>query len=355
MNMEMNVSQRAGAIAFERAAEARQPSSPLFSIIIPVRNDEQNLTRCLASLERLQIDPGMFEVIVVDNGSTDNTPAAANRFTNSLPLTILERPDVYISAVRNTGAAAARGSYLAFLDSDCEAHPDWLQQASQAISGGCTGVFGSFYLIPDGSSWVARHWYDERGRKGPGEISYLPAGDLFVSRDLFQKLQGFDESIQTNEDFEFCQRARAGGSPVTCVPSLGVIHWGTPQSLSDFFRKNRWHGMHVLRVFVRSLPRLANAKPVLFAMYTLLCLIGVVSGMAWLAISGQSALLWASLAALVLPSLLMGVHLAFRSGRWISVLPLTLLHLVYGLARATCLLEIQERARTTLQEVKGNS
>lgn len=353
VNTEMSVSQTVNADVIGRLAGGPQASTPLFSIIIPMRNEEQNITKCLASLQRLRAGPGLFEAIVVDNGSTDRTLEAAAKFRNSLALTILEKPDGYISAVRNAGAAAAQGTYLAFLDSDCEANPDWLQQASLAIQEGRTGIFGSFYLIPDGSSWVARHWYDERERKGQGKISFVPAGDLFVSRELFQKLRGFDESLQTNEDVEFCHRARAAGAAVTCIPELGVIHWGTPQSLAGFFRRHRWHGTHVFRVFLRSLPRLSNARTVIFAVYTLLCLLGIVWGAVWLAISGRPAWLAVSIAALVLPSLLLSLRMAFWGGKWNAILPLTLLHIVFGIARATCLLEIHGRARKTLYERGG--
>src|SRR5215510_10532530 len=233
-------------------------ASPLFSVIIPMRNEEENIARCLTSLQHLQISAEEFEVIVVDNGSSDRSVEVARQFQRFINREILERPGIYISGARNAGAAVARGSYLAFLDADCEAKPEWLSQAARMISRGSPGVFGSFYLIPDGSSWVARNWYGDRERKEGGAVSDLPGGDLFVSRELFCRLQGFDESIQTNEDFEFCQRARADGMSICSLPELSVIHWGTPQSVAGFFRRHRWHGMHVLRVFLRNLPALYN-------------------------------------------------------------------------------------------------
>ncbi len=353
--MNVNVFQRPDIQTVEHLAGESSRSPIMFSVIIPVRNEERNIAKCLASLQRMPCGPEFFEVIVVDNGSTDRTREVASTFQKSLSLIILERPNVYISAVRNTGAAVAQGRYLAFLDSDCEVHPDWLGEASRAVVEGRTGVFGSFYLIPDGSSWVARHWYDERDKKAYGEISYLPSGNLFVSHELFRELGGFDESIQTNEDYEFCQRVRAAGFPITCIPALGVIHWGTPQSLAEFFRKNRWHGMHVFRVYLRSFPAFSNARPVLFAMYTLLCLVGIVSGITRLAMSKPPTVLWVSLTALALPSLLLSFRLAIRHRKWSAVLPLTILYLTYGLARATCLLGVHGDVHTGVQDVKGDS
>jgi glycosyltransferase involved in cell wall biosynthesis len=311
----------------------------LFSVIIPVRNEEKNVAKCLASLGLLQFPPQLFEVIVVDNGSTDGTRDVASIFRDSLAIRILERPNVYISALRNIGASIARGQCLAFLDADCEVRTDWLEEASRVLSEGTSGVFGSSYLIPEGSSWVARYWHEDRDKKGPGAITYIPSGDLFMSRGLFQNLHGFDETLQTNEDYEFCQRVRASGFPITCVPELGVIHWGTPQSLNGFFRKHRWHGTHVFRVFLRSLPALYNFKAMALALYTAVCLLGLLASVVFVAETGQLFPLGGFLAALLAPAVLLGVLGAVRSRRLGAALPLAALYLTYALARASCLLD----------------
>jgi glycosyltransferase involved in cell wall biosynthesis len=311
----------------------------LFSVVIPVRNEEKNIGKCLDSLCHLQFASELFEVIVVDNGSTDRTRAVAATFGNALILQVLSHPNVYISALRNAGAAVARGKYLAFLDADCEVRPDWLSVAERALSQDDRGVCGAFYLIPDRSSWVARHWYRIRGNKAAGEMSYLPSGDLFVSWQVFQTIRGFNESIQTNEDYEFCQRILAGGLPVRCVPELGVIHWGTPQSLSEFFKKNRWHGMHVFRVFLRNLPGLHNLKAVALALYTLFCVLGILAaGLAGIK-SGDFRMLVAFVLAILAPPVLLGLLAAVSSRRLQTALPMAVLYLTYALARACCLVD----------------
>jgi glycosyltransferase involved in cell wall biosynthesis len=311
----------------------------LFSVVIPVRNEEKNIGKCLESLCHVQLASGRFEVIVVDNGSTDKTRAVALTFGNTLTLQVLDRPNAYISALRNAGAAVARGQYLAFLDADCEVLPDWLSVAERVLSQDDRGVCGAFYLIPGRSSWVARHWYRIRGNKAAGEVSYLPAGDLFVSWQVFQTTRGFNEFIQTNEDYEFCQRIRAAGLPVRCVPGLGVIHWGTPQTLSEFFKKNRWHGMHVFRVFLCNLPALHNLKAVAFALYTLFCVLGVLAAVLAGIKSGDFRMLGVFLLATLTPPLLLGLMAAISSRKLQTALPVAVLYLTYALARACCLVD----------------
>lgn len=311
----------------------------LFSIVIPVRNEEENIRRCLDSVGRMKFARELYEVIVVDNGSTDRTKDVASSFKESFSLQVLDSPNGYIAAVRNAGAAVASGRYLAFLDADCEVRRDWLSVAAEVLSEENVGVCGAFYLIPQESSWIARYWYQIREIKPAGEVSYLPAGDMFVSRQVFDNIHGFDESIQTNEDFEFCQRVRAAGLPIRCEPKLGVIHWGTPQSLSVFFKKNRWHGMHVFRVFLRNLPALHNFRAVSLALYTLVCLLGVLAGALVGVPSGDFRILGAFLLATLFPAIVLGVHTAISSRRLQAALPMTVLYLTYAFARACCLVD----------------
>lgn len=338
--------------------QSSSKQTPVFSIIIPVRNEEHNIGKCLSALSNMQIAHHFFEVIVVDNGSTDRTREVAAGFVSPFALRVMEWPNAYIAAVRNAGAAVAQGKYLAFLDSDCEVLPDWLTQAQLAISRGITGVFGSDYLIPKNSSWIARYWHEERGKRMAGEVSYLPAGDLFVRRELFQRVRGFDESIQTNEDYEFCQRVRSTGHTITCIPELAVIHWGTPQSLVAFYRKHRWHGMHVFRVFLTNLPALHNAKPIALALYTLCCILGLLISIGIALQGGSLRYFDAFILALLVAPLALGTRSAASARRLRAAVPLAAIYLVYGLARASAIVDWRHwfrysRKRNTTTESKA--
>jgi glycosyltransferase involved in cell wall biosynthesis len=312
------------------------------SIIIPALNEEKMIGRCLDSLTRLALARDRFEVLVVDNGSRDKTLAVVESFKDRLNLRVLQQAGVRISALRNLGAQAAAGDIVAFLDADCLAPADWLDRIFALAPADGAGVLGAHYLLPEDSSWVGRTWHRYQEAPKSGEVSHVPAGDLVMRREDFLKLGGFDETIQTNEDYELCERARKAGMRVRAFPQIGVIHLGTAQSLRVFFRKQAWHGTHVIKVFLRDPLKSHNRKAVFFAAYTLLWLVGILAGIAWAFGSDGPWLLSAvALAALCLPPTVLSAKQVLASRKYSDFFPLFALYLTYGIARAKALLSIR--------------
>ena len=312
------------------------------SIIIPARNEERMIGRCLQSLAEMSFSRDRFEVILVDNGSTDRTVEVVESFHDRLNLRVLSQKGVRISALRNLGAREARGSILAFLDADCLAPMDWLQRIAELAPGDGLGVVGAHYLLPENSSWVGKTWHRYQEAARSGAVSHVPAGDLIMRREDFLRLNGFDESIQTNEDYELCERVRAAGMAVRAFPEIGVVHLGTAQSLRVFFRKQAWHGTHVVKVFLRNVFGSHNLKAVLFAAYTLLCICGIVTGTVWEMVwRGPWLLPLAGFVALLLPPVALSARRVAASKRWLDFFPLLALYLTYGVARARALLSVR--------------
>jgi glycosyltransferase involved in cell wall biosynthesis len=330
--------------AVPASTAARCVSAPRIniSIIIPALNEEKMIRRCLESLTRLAFASDRFEVLVVDNGSRDNTLIIADSFKDRLNLKILQQPGVRISALRNLGARAALGDTLAFLDADCLVPADWLDRILALAPSDGTGVLGAHYLLPEDSSWVGRTWHRYQEAPKSGEVSHVPAGDLIMRREDFLKLGGFDETIQTNEDYELCERARKAGMHVRAFPQIGVIHLGTAQSLRVFFRKQAWHGTHVIKVFLRDVLRSHNRKAAMFAFYTLLSVFAIIAGIALtLAGHGRWWIPMAAATALCLPPMALSVRNVLSSRRYSDFFPLFALYLTYGIARAKALLRIK--------------
>jgi len=312
-----------------------------FSVIVPCLNEEAVIAGCLDSLVKQDVPHEAFEVLVIDNGSTDGTLQIVSSFDTKLHLTVLQRPNAHISALRNLGAERSRGQILAFLDADCLAPPDWLRQAGAFLERDPGCVIGAPYRVPDGSSWVAQTWYGDRKRYHAGSVEYVPSGDLVVSRSDFLRIGGFDERLETNEDCEFCYRARAAGVPVVGVLEIAVVHLGTPQTLGGFFHKQRWHGKHAFKVFLRDPRKLHNARAVLFALYNVVCLFGISGGLIVLVASRDASLLYASVLAILTVPFALSLRAAALQRVWPQVLALTAMNLAYGLARAMCVLDVR--------------
>lgn len=323
-------------------ARSSQARTVTISIIIPALNEERMIGPCLASLAKLDFAREKFEVILVDNGSTDKTLEIAESFQDRLNLRILQKTGVRISGLRNLGAQEARGEIVAFLDADCLAKSDWLERILGFAPNDSIGVVGAYYLLPEDSSWVGRTWHRYQEAEKSGEVSHVPAGDLIMRREDFLQFGGFDETIQTNEDYELCERVRKAGMAVRAYPEIGVVHLGTAQNLRVFFRKQAWHGTHVVKVFLRNVSGSHNFKAVAFAGYTLLCLLSIVAGIGWALFARGSWLLALGAAAgTLLPPALLSLRQIAGSRKLLDFFPLLALYTTYGLARAKSLLNLR--------------
>jgi glycosyltransferase involved in cell wall biosynthesis len=343
---------RAALFAADQADKHRDISQPQdadslrvaairVSVIIPTLNEEKMIGKCLESLAESRYPLDCFEVILVDNGSTDHTLEITQSFSARLRLTILQRPGVNISALRNLGAAAAKGEVLAFLDADCSIPANWIENATLHLASENAGVIGGDYEIPKNSSWVARVWFEVGSATKDGEVTFVPSGNMLMKSSTFRQIGGFNETIKTSEDCELCFRAREAGFPVRLIREIAVTHWTTPQTLLEFYRRQVWHGTHVAKVLFQNLRAMTNLWAVAFAAYILTCgLIVIFSGFLALFYREYTLLALAVCAMLMGPFLCSLRKLRFVHGKmfWLNLLPLTLLYLTWGLARARSLM-----------------
>lgn len=105
-------------------------------------------------------------------------------------------------------------------------------------------VTGSRVVAPENDTWIGKTWLARRPR-GRREVSYINSGNLFVERQVFEKLGGFDEALSSGEDHDFCIRARAL-RPIVSDDGILVIHHGNPKTVAGFIRREMWHGMGML-------------------------------------------------------------------------------------------------------------
>lgn len=307
----------------------------LISVVIPAFNEEENITACLEALANQTLARQEFEVIVVDNGSTDQTFRMASKFKKRLPLRILSQPRTSISAARNRGASIAVSGMLAFLDADCMTRPDWLQKAILVAQR--RTLWGAHYLVQKDASWVGLTWFRFQATEEEGHVSFIPGSCLFVHRTDFEELGGFDESMVTSEDVDLSLRAKWRGFAVVAHPPLAVYHEGTPRTLAGFFRQNRWHGRNVLPNFIANLPSTKNLGIVALTLFTFsmagLTLIALAAGFFW----HHWAISAVPVALLLLPPAMLSIFKTIQARDFAAAPALFLLYLVYLLARAASL------------------
>ncbi len=182
-------------------------NKPFVSVVIPSYNAEKHIEKCLASLFS-QKTALSYEVIVVDS-STDATPAIIWGKFPAVKLIHLEK-QTYPGAGRNIGVREARGEIIAFIDSDCVAAEEWLEQGMEAIKKGHDIVGGSVRNANPGLiSWADYFLtFNEFMPTMPRrEVQFMPTCNFICNKKMFEKIGGFDPTLFAGEDTLFCYRA----------------------------------------------------------------------------------------------------------------------------------------------------
>ena len=312
-----------------------------FSVIVPARNEEANIIRCVASLVGCDWDPADFEVIVVDHCSSDRTAElAAAKGARVLK----GRPEDTISGLRNFGAREGRGQILAFIDADCSVPANWLRQAAPYVDREDVVCFGSAPVVPNQATWVQQTWSLIRSKgKLAGDVDWLASMNMFVRRSEFLAIGGFDEKLITCEDYDLSLRLRRVGKMIA-DPRVVAVHHGEAATVRHFFRKEYWHGTSNIAGILAhgfSLQELPSvALPVVYAALFVVVPLLMVSGVA-----GMNNLLLVTALSLVLawqaPILLLAAWKNRSTLRPVRTLQLYLLLNVYFLARGGSILRFR--------------
>jgi GT2 family glycosyltransferase len=208
------------------------------AFVIPAFNEERLLPETLESIDKLLRDRLSYEIVVVDNGSTDGTLDVARR--HHATTDVLR--GVTVGALRNHGARLSSARVLVFLDADVVITCDWashIEEALHQLADDPSIITGSACGVPYDASWLERNWF---GPWQTGRTSHMNSGHMIIARTLFETLGGFAEQMQTGEDYEFSLRAQKTGARLLSNPLLSVIHNGYPKSLGAFMKREIWHG-----------------------------------------------------------------------------------------------------------------
>ena len=212
-------------------------ATPFVSVVVPVYNRPRDIQICLRSLFTQTYPRGAYEIVVVDDGSTDDTAEVARAAGREWDgaLTVIGKPNGGPASARNAGIAAARGEVVAFIDSDCEADADWLEIVVGALGRACAdGAGGPIHnVMPTG--WIplylaSANFFRHRVRKG--KVDYLLTANVAFRRAALLSVGGFAEREGAwGEDADLSFRLIATGHTLLLAPGGAVKHYGSPSSL----------------------------------------------------------------------------------------------------------------------------
>jgi glycosyltransferase involved in cell wall biosynthesis len=229
------------------ADPSKGPPARTASVIIPARNEDATIGRLVRAVLAQAPAGWAVEVVLVDDGSTDDTVAVAReagaRVVELGPRATGGNPAV----ARNRGARAASGDPLVFLDADCLPADGWLTRLLAAHESGAEVVGGALDL-PPGLPAMARcdyycGWYHVHSRRPAGEVPNHPPGNLSVRRAAFLRTPGFTEQqpiAYAHEELVWQAEIRRAGGRILFEPRAVVAHYNRPGFRNLLRRNYRW-------------------------------------------------------------------------------------------------------------------
>lgn len=241
-----------------------EDSIPIVSIIVPCYNEQGTIKLLLQSIYDQTFPRQEMEVVIADGLSTDNTRQEIDHFQQTHPdliVKVVDNPQRIIPAALNQAIEAARGDIFVRLDAHSMPYLDYVQQCVKALQANLGDSVGGLWEIEaGGENWQARSIAsaaahplgvgDARYRLGghAQEVDTVPFGAFH--RSLIERVGNFDESLLTNEDYEFYTRIRRSGGKVWFDPAIRSKYFSR-QNLSDLSRQYWRYGYWKARMLRR--------------------------------------------------------------------------------------------------------
>lgn len=214
---------------------------PFVSVVVPVRNGEDHIGDCLASLSGVDYPPERREILVVDNASGDRTPDIVARF----PVRHLREGRVGPSSARNRGILESRGEIVAFLDADCLATRGWLRHLVEPfLDPEVSGSAGEIFAFPPRTA-AERYMagYLPRWQRPALESTRWPfavTANLAFRRETFERVGLFDTLLPRGQDRDFGRRVLEAGLGIAYAANAIALHRHRPTTRGLFHQQMGW-------------------------------------------------------------------------------------------------------------------
>ena len=214
---------------------------PRVSVVVCSYNGGRTLEQCLESLGRLRYPD--YEVILVDDGSTDDTRAIAARFPE---VRTIHQENRGLSESRNVGLRAATGTIVAYTDSDCFADPDWLAHLVHRLAITGADAVGGPNIAPD-DGWLAACINASPGQpthvlESNQVAEHVPGCNMAFRRESLETINGFDpQFVKAGDDVDLCWRLQQAGGWITFAAGAFVWHHRR-QTPRTYFRQQAGYG-----------------------------------------------------------------------------------------------------------------
>ncbi len=237
---------------------------PAVSIIIPCYNEEATITLLLEAIREQTYPVEEMEVIIADGHSTDRTRSAIESYTEKHPelaVRVVENPRRFIPAALNRALEAARGEFIVRLDGHSMPAKDYVERCVRALQEGRgDNVGGVWQIRAGGGGWMAQAIAAAASHPlGVGDASYRLGGQAQAvdtvpfgafRRELVTRIGMFDETLLTNEDYEFNVRVRQSGGQIWMDPQIQSVYFArsTLQALArQYLRYGYWKAQMLKR------------------------------------------------------------------------------------------------------------
>lgn len=225
------------------------PDPPLVSVIVPVRNGAADIAALLPCLERQTLGRDAFEIVIGDDGSTDGGLDGVQ--TADGHVRVLAGPPTNSYATRARAVAGSRAPVLAFCDADCRPEPRWLEEGLKALA--ATDIVAGrirFTVSKARTAWTLVDMDVSKDHEHQVRVGVAETANLFIRRDLYDRMGGIDGSIAEYGDYDFVERCVAGGASLTYGPEAVVTHPTRDSArsvLRALWKYNRGYAVHAAR------------------------------------------------------------------------------------------------------------